>query len=457
MFSRSPHRAGLFATIAAIAIGTTSCEFSGGDSPNIIVITMDTFRADRMTLYGGHGLTPTLDALAQKGTVFSHAVVSSGTTYPSHATMFTGLYPRQHAVRSNFSRLPDDVPTLAEKLSAAGYDTGAFVSFKGMLVHGNLDKGFTAVSDTEQPTEPFRDGDETARLALDWLDSRVESDRPVFLWYHNFDAHVPLRVTDYSRERLEKMGYEGPWSDGASIPEVTTIQADIIRSELLQDAITALYDGEVINADLAVRELMDGLEERGILDNAVLLLVADHGEALGENGWFGHGATLWETVIHTPMVYVDFRKPRHRIVDATVGTVDLMATLLDLVGLDAGPNQGRSLMPAIKGGELDAAEYVVEIEMRKEENRPAWYDVDRLALYYEDFKFEYAFGEGRLFDLEEDPSAISPLDASGEAGAIIGSYLEGLAQEFLAEGNFASDSSLDEDAINQLKSLGYVQ
>jgi arylsulfatase A-like enzyme len=187
------------------------------------------------------------------------------------------------------------------------------------------------------------------------------------------------------------------------------------------------------------------------------MLVADHGEALGENGWFGHGATLWETVIHTPMVYVDFRKPRHRVVDTTVGTVDMMATLLDVVGVESGPNQGRSLMPAIRSKELDASEYVVEIEMRKEENRPAWYDVDRLALYYDDFKFEYVFGEGRLFDLAEDPDAVSPLDSSGEGEAIIATYLEGLAQEFLAEGNFASDSSLDDDTINQLKSLGYVQ
>jgi len=450
-------RTGLLVTLAAIAIAMTSCNFLGGGPPNVIVITMDTFRADRMAVYGGQGLTPTLDALAQKGTVFSHAVVSSGTTYPSHATMFTGLYPRRHAVRSNFSRLPDDVPTLAEKLTEAGYDTGAFVSFKGMLVHGNLGKGFAAVSDTEQPKEMFRDGDETARMALDWLDSRVEPDKPVFLWYHNFDAHTPLRLTDYSRPRLEQMGYEGPWSDGASIPEVTTIQEEIIRSELLQDAITALYDGEVINADLAVRMLLDGLEERDILDNAVLVLVADHGEALGENGWFGHGATLWETVIHTPMVYVDFRKPRHRLVDTTVGTVDLMATLLDRAGIEPIPNQGRSLMPAIQGEALDPAEYVAEIEVRKEENRPAWYDINRLALYYDDFKFEYAFGKGTLFDLAEDPDAVSPLDASGEGEAIIGTYLEGLAQEFLAEGNFASDSSLDDDTINQLKSLGYVQ
>ena len=457
MFRSIHRRIGLLAMIAAVSLGTTSCGFWNGGPPNIIVITMDTFRADRMAMYGGQGLTPTLDALAQKGTVFSHAVVSSGTTYPSHATMFTGLYPRQHAVRSNFSRLPDDVPTLAEKLTAAGYDTGAFVSFKGMLVHGNLGKGFAAVSDTEQPKEMFRHGDETTQLALDWLDSRVEGDEPVFLWYHNFDAHTPLRVTDYSRPKLEQIGYEGPWSDGASIPEVTTIQEEIIRSGLLQDAITALYDGEVINADLAVQLLMDGLEERGILDNAVLMLVADHGEALGENGWFGHGATLWETVIHTPMVYVDFRKPRHRVVDTTVGTVDMMATLLDVVGVEPGPNQGRSLLPAIRGEELNASEYVVEIEMRKEENRPAWYDVDRLALYYDDFKFEYVFGEGRLFDLEADPDAVAPLDSSGEGEAIIATYLEGLAQEFLAEGNFAGDSSLDDDTINQLRSLGYVQ
>lgn len=434
-----------------------ACAPEPRDPPNIVVVTMDTFRADRMEAYGGRGLTPTLDALAEQGTVFSHAVVSSGTTYPSHATMFTGLYPRTHAVRSNYARLPDAVPTLAERLGEAGYDSGAFVSFKGMVVHGNLGKGFAALSDTQTGTEPFRNGDETARMAMDWLDSRPDENKPVFIWYHNFDAHLPLRLTDYAEQRLDEIGYEGPWRDGASIEEVTTIQREIVASQQLREAIGALYDGEVRNADAAVKQFLDGLAVRGILENAVLVLVADHGQALGENGWFGHGATLWETVIHTPMVIVDFRKPRHSVVETTVGTVDLAATLTELTGAQPLATQGRSLLPALRGEPLEEVEYLAEIEMRREENRPAWYDVDRLAVYYEGFKMEYAFGEARLYDLQRDPEAVQPLGATDTGESAVNSYLEGLAQEYLANGKIANLSSLDEDEIKKLKSLGYVQ
>ncbi|MGD2128537.1 MAG: sulfatase [Lysobacterales bacterium] len=443
--------------ILLLALLLPGCGHRAEAPPNIIVITLDTFRADRMQAYGGTGLAPTLDALAAEGTVFKHAVSAAGTTYPSHATMFTGLYPRQHAVRSNYSRLPDDIPTVAEQLKGAGYDSGAFVSFKGMVVHGNLGKGFDAVSDTKVGEEPFRDGKETARLALDWLDSRGPSENPVFLWYHNFDVHLPLRVTDYSREKLGEIPYEGPWSDGASIEEVTTIQSEILASETLQKAIRALYDGEVRLMDQAVKYLLDGLKDRGILDNAVLVVVADHGEALGEHHWFGHGATLWETVIKVPLVVVDFRKPEHHLVDTTVGTVDLATTLLQLAGAEPLASPGRSLVPALRGEALEPAEYVAEIEVRKEDDRPSWYDVDHLAIYYEGFKLERLFGKTALYDLTRDPDAANPLKPGNLNAETIAAYLEDRAVDYLANGRMANTAELDKTAVDQLRSLGYVQ
>jgi arylsulfatase A-like enzyme len=100
------------------------------------------------------------------------------------------------------------------------------------------------------------------------------------------------------------------------------------------------------------------------LENSVLLLVADHGQALGEHGWFGHGAVLWESVIHAPLVIVDYRNPQHRVVETTVGAIDLTPTILQLVGAEPLPTQGRSLLPALLGGALDPADYVVEIEQK---------------------------------------------------------------------------------------------
>jgi len=406
-----------------------------------------------MRHYGGTGLTPTLDSLAKQGTVFSHAVVSAGTTLPSHATIFTGLYPRSHAVRSNYSSLPADVPTLAEQMLKAGYDTGAFVSFNHMLHFGNLRKGFAGLSENG----PYLDGKAAAQLALNWLDARKSKNKPVFLWYHNFDPHSPLRLTDHARKKLAEIGYEGPWSDGARESEITPLRKDILRSDRLRGAIQALYDGEVMVADAAVRFFLDALTERGILQNSVLVLVADHGQALGEHGWLGHGAVLWESVIRAPLVIVDYRNPRHRVVETTVGTVDLTPTILQLAGAEPLPTQGRSLLPALLGQPLRPADYVVEIKQRTGDSRPGWYDVDRLAIYSNNFKLVRAFGKSRMFDLARDNDAIHPLSIRGTDLAALYEYMDGLGENYLVNGKEANTPEVDEKTIEQLRSLGYVQ
>ncbi len=439
--------------LVALFLQLAACSNHGPDSPNVIIITLDTFRADRMAHWGGTGLTPTLDGLARQGTVFSHAVVSAGTTLPSHATIFTGLYPRSHAVRSNYSSLPDDVPTLAEQMAKAGYDTGAFVSFNHMLHFGNLKKGFAGLSENG----PYLDGKAAAQLALNWLDGRETKRKPVFLWYHNFDPHTPLRLTDYAREKLAGIGYQGPWSDGASESEITSLKKDILRSGRLRQAHQALYDGEVMVADEAVRFFLEALKERGILQNSVLVLVADHGQALGEHGWLGHGAVLWESVIRAPLVIVDYRNPRHRVVETTVGTIDLTPTILQLVGAETLPTQGRSLLPALLGNPLDPADYVVEIKQRTGDSRPDWYDIDRLAIYSDNFKLVRTFGKSRLFDLATDRDAIHPLTIGKTGMTALFEYMEGLGEDYLAQGKTANVPEVDENTIEQLRSLGYVQ
>jgi len=446
---------GFFAVwLAAVLLQLAACSNQGSSSsPNVILITLDTFRADRMQYYGGIGLTPTLDALARQGTVFSHAVVSAGTTLPSHATILTGLYPRTHAVRSNFSSLPDDVPTLAEQMRKAGYDTGAFVSFNHMLYFGNLGKGF----DGRSENGPYLDGKVAAQMALKWLDNRETMERPLFLWYHNFDAHSPLHLTPHAQEKMAELGYEGPWSDGARESEITSRRKEILESDHLRKTIQALYDGEVTVADNAVRFLLDSLEKRGILQNSVLILVADHGQALGEHGWFGHGAVLWESVIHAPLVILDYRNPRHRVVDTTVGTIDLTPTILQLVGAETLPTQGRSLLPALLGKPLDPADYVVEVKQRSGTSRPGWYDVDRLAIYSGGFKLVRTFGHSRIFDLKQDKEATRPLRTKGTSLAALREYMEGLGEDYLAQGKEANVPEVDPETIEQLRSLGYIQ
>jgi arylsulfatase A-like enzyme len=443
--------------LSAALLAACAQQAAEPDPPNIILISLDTFRSDRMSAYGATGgLTPNLDALADRGTVFSHAVVSAGTTFPSHATMLTGLYPRTHAVRSNYGRLPAETPTLAERLRSAGYETGAFVCYKAMIYHGNLGKGFDVVSDPERSEEPFRDGREAAELALAWLRGRT-SDKPVFLWYHNFDAHVPLRLTDHARRKLSELEYEGPFADGASIEEIRGHQKEIKDSEMKLAAIRALYDGEVRAADAAVGHLLDGLEQLGILSDSIVILIADHGEALGEHRWFGHGATLWETVIHVPLVVVDYRNPRHQVIDTTVGAVDLAPTILQMTAAETMPVQGRSLIPALRSGEIDPAPYFTEVELRSEEGRPAWYDPDSLAVYTDGFKLIRWRDKLELFDLEQEPAGATAVTVTDAAEARLRDHLAGLADEYLSGSQFANLPELDKETIEQLRALGYTR
>jgi arylsulfatase A-like enzyme len=437
-----------------LTLGPVGCGRPKPQPPNVILISLDTFRADRMSAYGATGgLTPSLDALAGQGTVFRHAVVSAGTTFPSHASMLTGLYPRRHAVRSNLARLPDDVPTLAEQLRAAGYECGAFVSFKAMLYHGNLGKDFDVQSDPERTSNPLRDGRETADLALAWLRER-DSAKPFFLWYHNYDAHPPLRLTEYARTQLEALGYEGPFADGASVDEIRGHQKEITGSELKMAAIRALYDGEVQAADAAVGHLIEGLDHLGLLANTVLFLIADHGEGMGEHSWLGHGPILWESVIHVPLVIVDFRRPRHQVVDTTVGEVDLTPTILVLTGAATLPVQGRSLIPALQEGEIEPAPYFTEVKLLDEDERAAWYDPDTLAVYGEGFKLRRWRDQLELFDLARDPDAVSPITPANDAQVIVRADL---AQQYLAGTQAANLPELDQETIEQLKALGYTR
>lgn len=425
--------------------------------PNIILITLDTLRADRLGPWGGpDGLSPRIDELAEQGTVFGHAVAATGTTFPSHASMLTGLYPRIHGVRSNRHTLPEAFPTVAEKLAASGYRTGAFVSFRQMLYRGRLDQGFQAVSDESHRKDQslFRDGAETTAMAIDWLTNADVSGSgdPVFLWLHLYDPHGPYRLNDWSRERLGD--YDGILKDGATMELLLDQTAKIRDSEEDLRALEILYNGEVVKTDRHVGELLDALDAVGELDESVVIVTADHGQAIGKNGRMGHGPVLWEEVLRVPLIIADMRRPESRRVDATVGHTDLAPTMLAYAGLDPDwQMQARDLKPTVEGQPLETAPYFAEVELK--EGAGDWYDKDHVAVYDNRFKLEF-WPEGRiLYDLEADPLAQEPIDASGHPAEV--DYLSGLAQDHLATEADFREADLSKEDLETLKSLGYIQ
>ncbi len=303
---------------------------------NVILITIDTLRSDRVSSYGSdHVDTPNIDSFASEGVLFSNAASTVPFTLPAHSSILTGLYPPGHGVRENVGYTLDaSIPTLAEVLSNGGWNTAGFVSAFVLDSRWGIGRGFDRYFDDFNLTDfesanlssVQRSGDVTIAEAVRWLDGRSQ-DSPFFLWLHLYDPHDP---------------YTPPEPFKSQYPNRP-------------------YDGEVAYTDSLIGEFRKALEERGLLASSFVILTADHGEGLGDHGESSHGFFLYDTTIHVPLIV---RQPTSadagRVVDAAVSHVDLFPTILDVVGL-AAPKEvhGQSLLPMIAGEnvELDRGVY----------------------------------------------------------------------------------------------------
>ena len=330
--------------LAALAVLAGGCR-RAQERPNLVLVTVDTLRADHTTPYGyGRDTTPVLARLAREGVVVDQAYAPMATTGPSHASMFTSRYPLSLGYLRNGQRLDEGLTTLAERLHAAGYRTSAAVSSFVLDKRLGFAQGFgtydsrfekqraTATMERwEGLTVPAgfdRRADETTDIALAWL-ARRGKDRPFFLWVHYFDPHQP-----YSPPT--------PW-DGRFAPAAGKGPADMV----------ALYDGEIAFTDHGLGRLVDAIEAEGLSARTLVAVTADHGEGLMQHGHMGHGLHLYEEAVRVPLV---FRWPGSLPAGARlpgpVEHVDLVPTVLDLLGVPRGQDelQGQSLAPALRGG-----------------------------------------------------------------------------------------------------------
>lgn len=450
---------------ALISIGfTAGCGKEEVESPNIVLITVDTLRADRLGSYGyDRELTPNLDELAEQGVVFERAVTTAGTTWPAHASMLTGLYPRYHGLRRNGLELGNEVPIVTELLSESGYSTGSFVSFKAMHFRGQLDRGFDVASDSEfikDEDAPIRAGEETTSMAIEWLKSRAGSPEPKFLWLHLFEPHGPYDLTDFSRQWMKNNSYEGFLADGASNEELHNKTHEIVSSPAHVAALNALYDGEIKLADTLVGLIIDQLEADNELENSIVIVTSDHGQGLGENRNMGHGATLREDVLHIPLIVRDFRNRGGHRVHETVSAVDLAPTIAEAaLGIQLPAVQGRSLMTYLNdnAAEIPEREIFAEIELRPNlEEAPRWYDHESMAIYADELKFVTRHEQTTIFQPGPAASSETELEEPSINESLL-AYLDSLRQEFLAGEVKPNEVELTDKEIETLKSLGYIQ
>ena len=302
---------------------------------NVLLVTIDTLRADHVGAYGNQlGLTPTFDRLAREGLRFERAYAHVPLTLPSHTTIMTGLYPFANGVRDNGSfRFDGKRATLAGVLKAAGYRTGAFVGAFPVDARFGLNAGFD-VYDDKYGSRPAggelsvleRPAEQVLEPAFAWITgaaatSQSQAPGPWFAWVHLYDPHDPY------------------------------IPPEPFKSRFASD----LYSGEIAYADAALGRVLERLQTTGALANTVVTVASDHGESLGEHGERTHGLFAYEATIRVPLVIWAPPAIRAAAVAATARLVDVMPTLLDLLGIDSPqPIDGRSLRPLVGGGATPA-------------------------------------------------------------------------------------------------------
>ena len=292
---------------------------------NIILITVDSLRADRLDPYTGKSeLTPAIGALAERGVMFTRAYAASPSTAPSNATILTGYYPSRHQIRHDLGGyLGAGITTLAERLQRAGYTTGAVIGSFHLDSDRRLDPGFGLYDDDIEGLSAQlgllskeRRAEEVIDRGLKFFDGAPKG-RPWFLWLNLYDPHYGFRPPDVPPEDYRESSY---------------------RSAMA-------------HVDAQIGRLTNGLRDRGLLGRTDLVLAGSHGEGLGDHGETGHGIYLYETTIRVPLIIVEggASDARGIAVDVPVGLVDLAPTILDLVGIEEGGRfDGRSLVPLLK-------------------------------------------------------------------------------------------------------------
>lgn len=388
---------------------------------NLLLVTLDTLRADRLACYGYAGAhTPHLDRLAAGGVRFERAVAPAPLTLPSHTSLLTGRDPAAHGVRSNGrDRLADDVPTLAEALAERIPHRAAIVGSVSLDRLFGLGRGFGDYDD-RMPAAPRagfltqreRRAEEVARLAADWLRSARE---PFFLWVHLFDPHAP---------------YDPPpeWRSRTGHP----------------------YDDEIAYADDAVGRIVDALEGAGALERTLVVVAADHGEGLMDHGEPTHGVFLYDSTVRVPLIVrYPAGLPAGRVVPGVVRLIDVLPTVLDIWGLPPPEGtEGVSLVPLLTGARDD-----LDLEAELETVFPAlqygWSPLR--GLRGRDWKYVAGASE-ELYDLAADPGeSVNLAPREPERAARYRARLAAAGGE--TPGEAARPGA---ELRRQLESLGYI-
>jgi choline-sulfatase len=404
--------------LAALAMTACSPRPKAVEGPlNLVLVTIDTLRADRLGCYGyAKAATPNLDRLAREGALFENAATHAPLTAPSHASLFTGVYPTVHKVRDTGGFvLAPSATTLAEVLEQKGYDTAAFVGASVVKRSFGLAQGFGVYDDTMPKPDaalavefPERRAGEVVDRAVEWLGS--QSGKPYFLWVHVFDPHDPYDPPEPFRERFKD----------------------------------APYDGEVAYTDRELGRLFDAAAKKS-KENTIIAVLSDHGESLGDHGEYTHGVFLYDATMRVPLIIAGPGAPAGARVKSQARVVDVLPTLLGLMNVAApdGVQGTRLASDGRSAGESYGETLFSRINMGWSELR---------SIRTDRWKYIRA-PRPELYDLQRDP---------GERSNVIASHAD-VARELSARldaiaggAEKVKPSMADRKTLQQLRSLGYM-
>jgi arylsulfatase A-like enzyme len=349
--------------LLAVGILVLSTHCTKAHQPNVLVITIDTLRADHLGCYGyARPTSPRIDAFAAGGVLFEKVFCQSPETLPSHTSIFTGLHPRTHKAISHESRVDKKVTTLAELLAGRGYTTGAIVSSHVLDAKYGLDQGFAsytaihyAVPERKREEMYRREQDPTTDEALRWLADNAKN--KFFLWVHWFHPHRAYNPPPRYREMFAA-GYTGPAAEDQNDWAMKVWKERLALPEADLAYMRGLYDGEIAFTDAQVGRVIDALDSLGLAGNTIVVITSDHGEILYEHEYyFGHDIALYDECTMVPLVVKipALGDVRHRVT-GLVQSVDILPTVLEAVGLECPSEvEGKSLVSLMRSGGADRA------------------------------------------------------------------------------------------------------
>jgi arylsulfatase A-like enzyme len=402
MFNRSTKRNALILGILLALAGLLIIikdRITHPSSPSLILITIDTLRADRLGCYGySRNTSPAIDGLARKSILFRNAITPRAKTTPAIASILTGLYPHTHGLRSNWVPLEEEFITLAEILREKGFRTGAVVgNYMLKRKYSGLDQGFDTFDDRMTTRELHRNlrektAEEVNQSVFGWLEENRNNQ--FFLWVHYQDPHGPYTPPaeyrgQFGRDREDPVAAE-------EIPRYQRLpDIPVSDGKIDANAYRAAYDEDIRYCDDFIGRLVEKLEELELADT-LIILTADHGESLGEHGYyFEHGKYVYDQSVRVPFLVYSPGKFDPRIIEEQVNIMNITPTVLEILDCPIPPEiEGRSLLSLIRGETTEGDEYIfIESMNRYKAVR------DRQWKYIKNI----STGKEELYELEKDP------------------------------------------------------